>query len=119
MKSAASKRILFKMVAVMVGSLPVCLPAPACLSGREQACLEYSWFQTGTGWLAAGLEDIIPQNITDNAFLNLLWNGGVEYSVDLAQQTINNKAGVQIDTCCVPDDPFPFPVSQVPLLHCP
>lgn len=113
MKSIAQKRLLVSLMVLSTGTLPVCFPGLACLSGSEQSCLQAAWTGTATSIGAGLLTEAIPQNVPgDGGFLDALWNGGVEWSIGLLQQSI--------DTClcrgnnCIPVDPFPFPTSEIP-----
>ncbi|MBN1341472.1 MAG: hypothetical protein JXQ73_02270 [Phycisphaerae bacterium] len=113
MKSIVHQRVVVWMMVAGMGTLPACLPNVACMSGAEQTCLDGTWFNMFSAWATEGLSDVAPRNITGNAALDALWNGGVDYALGLGNQAV--------DIChcrntqnCIPDDPFPFPATSTP-----
>lgn len=112
MNTSASTRILVRLFVVTMGALPACLPGVACLSGGEQCGLMQAWTGTVTGLLAGALAEAAPRDVPgDGGILDDIWNGGVDWTIGLIQQTAGTcicRAG----DCAPPLDPFPFPDTQ-------
>lgn len=114
MKSIAGQRRLVWLMVAMTGSLPVCLPQVACLSGAEQECLQATAFGTASGIAEQALADGAPRDITGNEIIDAFWNGGVDWSLSLIRQTVDSWYCCSSVQPCTPDDPFPFPVTTTP-----
>jgi hypothetical protein len=114
MKKNASQQMLVRLLVLTMGTLPACLPGVACLSGQEQCWIMQAWTGTATDIAAGALAEAAPQDVPgDGGILDALWNGGVEWSLGLAAQLVNNCACRNGD-CGPAWDPFPFPTETPP-----